>query len=270
MILWLRAAEQLVFEKTGVKVHNLTMLEIGPGQKLLHLSYFACSNDVIGIDLDEIAQDADIYGYWRMLRRNGPIRLIKTVGRKVLGIDRQFRKEMAKQLELESIPKLHVLAMDATHMTFPDESFDFILSHSVFEHLVEPATVIDEVVRVLKPGGAAYLSVHLYTSDSGCHDPRIFSGYRDGLPKWSHLRPQYAERVSPNAYLNKLRLGKWEELFHSRMPDVHFEYLQYDNHRFISELGEIRKVGELSEYTDLELLTVNVVAVWKKPPQLSP
>lgn len=266
----LRAAEQLVFEKTGVKIHDLKVLEIGPGQKLLHLTYFACSNDVTGIDMDEIVQDVNIPSYWRMLRRNGPIRLIKTVGRKVLGIDRRFRKELAKQLALESIPKLHVLAMDATRMTFADQSFDFVFSHSVFEHLTEPVTVMDEVVRVLKPGGAAYLSVHLYTSDSGCHDPRIFSGHRDKLPRWSHLRARYADRVSPNAYLNKLRLSEWQQLFRSRMPDVYFDYIQYDNERLASGLEEIRSVGELSEYTDQELLTVNVVAVWRKPPQPSP
>ncbi|MEH1888683.1 MAG: methyltransferase domain-containing protein [Nostoc sp.] len=38
-------------------------------------------------------------------------------------------------------------------LPFPDNSFDAIFSHALFEHLQEPAQALRELWRVLKPGG---------------------------------------------------------------------------------------------------------------------
>jgi hypothetical protein len=125
--------------------------------------------------------------------------------------------------------------------------------------------VLDEVIRVLRPGGAAYISLHLYTSENGCHDPRIFSGHREGLPFWPHLRPAHSEKVRCNAYLNKVRLAEWEKLFAEKFPGAKVVQLQYANDTLRPELVTLRKEGELADYTDDELLTVDLAAVWKKP-----
>ena len=47
---------------------------------------------------------------------------------------------------------------------FPDESFDRVISVSVFEHIAEPAlaTILAEIRRVLKPGGLAVMTVDLF------------------------------------------------------------------------------------------------------------
>jgi len=42
---------------------------------------------------------------------------------------------------------------------FPDESFDFVLCNAVLEHVADPEHVMREIVRVLKKGGRAYVSV---------------------------------------------------------------------------------------------------------------
>jgi SAM-dependent methyltransferase len=52
----------------------------------------------------------------------------------------------------------------AGHLAFhpgslPTESFDFINSEQVFEHLVEPATALAQLVQALRPGGLIRLSV---------------------------------------------------------------------------------------------------------------
>jgi SAM-dependent methyltransferase len=159
--------------------------------------------------------------------------------------------------------------MDAAKMEFPDRSFEFVYSFSVFEHLPDPGAVIDETVRVLKPGGGCYISLHLYASEDGCHDLRLFSNDRAGIPYWSHLRPQHEHLIHPNAFLNKLRLPEWKRLFEEKMPGVTF---QYDSHfaetagKLKRELADLRRQGELADYSDEELLAVNMIAIWRKSP----
>lgn len=47
---------------------------------------------------------------------------------------------------------------DATHLPFPDRTFDAVLAHSVLESGVGPATVLEEAWRVLRPGGTVGLA----------------------------------------------------------------------------------------------------------------
>ncbi len=47
---------------------------------------------------------------------------------------------------------------DLTHLSFPDSSFDFVLSSDVFEHIPRPYVAHREVFRVLKDGGR-----HIFT-----------------------------------------------------------------------------------------------------------
>lgn len=44
------------------------------------------------------------------------------------------------------------------NLPFPDEVFDYIASHEVIEHVEDPAEVLRELYRVLKPGGACVIA----------------------------------------------------------------------------------------------------------------
>lgn len=256
--------EALVFERTGVRIENLKVLEIGPGQQLRHLRCFALKNEVVGIDTDEIPQRLGLGGLVRSARRNPWMRTVKTLARIALGKDMRFRAALARELGVEKFDPLPVLQMDAKKMRFADESFGFVFSCSVFEHIEGPRAAVEEVARVLRRGGAACISVHLYTSHSGQHDPTIFAAGRPVPPLWPHLRPALAHTVRPSAHLNRLSLTQWRRLFESVMPGVQFAYGR-DNEDLTAALRDLRASNELSEYSDEELLTVNLVAVWKKP-----
>ncbi|HEV7973895.1 class I SAM-dependent methyltransferase [Amycolatopsis sp.] len=56
-------------------------------------------------------------------------------------------------------PAITALTMDAAHLGFPDHSFDLVTAGFVVQILDEPAAVLTEARRVLKPGGTVALSL---------------------------------------------------------------------------------------------------------------
>ena len=47
-------------------------------------------------------------------------------------------------------------------LPFDDTSFDIVLSDNVIDHAEDPIMIIDEIVRVLKPGGVLYFTVNIH------------------------------------------------------------------------------------------------------------
>ena len=82
---------------------------------------------------------------------------------------------------------------------------------------------------------------------------------------WAHLRPAHAEVVQPNSYLNRYRLQDWRDLFGEILPGVHLQLHQRGREKHKPLLEELRAATELGEYSDDELLTDEIVAVWRKP-----
>jgi hypothetical protein len=258
-----RTTESRVLEHTGVRLEKLRILEIGPGQCPQRLRCLSFKNDAVGIDTDVIPQDMNLADYLTMIRRSPPLRTLKTLGRKALARDARADAVLASRLGTKRLPPVKTLRMNATQMSFPDSSFDFACSYSVFEHIDDPAAALREVRRVLRPGGAAYISVHSYTSHSGQHDPVVCNAPRPMPPLWPHLRPEYEHTVHPAAYLNQVRLDEWRSLFRDVMPGVAFITERQDE-EIGDGLAKLREAGELASYTDEELMTVNLVAIWKK------
>jgi SAM-dependent methyltransferase len=51
---------------------------------------------------------------------------------------------------------------DLERQTFPDASFDLVVTQDVFEHVLNPAKGFSEICRTLKPGGAHIFTVPWY------------------------------------------------------------------------------------------------------------
>jgi len=71
---------------------------------------------------------------------------------------RQFRHE-----------KLKFHQADATRLTFPDASFDHIISIELSHCIPEKSRLLDESLRVLRPGGSLLLADFFYTRESSPH-----------------------------------------------------------------------------------------------------
>ena len=210
------------------------------------------------IDLDVIP--TGVQSYFQLLRQNGAKRLIKTLGRKLIGHDRGFREELRRQLRVNTLPGATLLQMDATKMSFPDGLFDFAYSFDTFEHFPDPAAVLRELDRVLRPQGRLLTVLHPWAADTGCHDMRLYLPGRGGLPYWPHLRADHRERVQSFAYLNRLTLSQWRETFLSIFPNSTFTAWQWDK-QAPAALAQVRAQGALADYADDDLLTDRLVVV---------
>ena len=57
---------------------------------------------------------------------------------------------------------------DATRLPFPDGTFDRIIASEVMEHIPDDTGALDELVRMLKPGGMLAVTVPAWLSETIC------------------------------------------------------------------------------------------------------
>jgi SAM-dependent methyltransferase len=261
----LRELERTLDVTFGFRLEGKRILDVGAGQRLNELIYFSLRNDAIGIDPDVIVQGIDIAGYLQMFRVNGGRRTARTIARKLLLIDARYRRELARQIGVRRIPRLEIRLMQAEQLDFPVESFDLVTSLSVFSHIREPERALREMVRVLRPGGVVFIDFLLYSARTGCMDIRMLGGRPADLPLWAHLRPEYQPLVRESAYLNKIRLPRWREIFEDAMPGSTVILNQPEKARLHDEAIGLHARGELATYELDELLTTYLTVLWQKP-----
>ncbi len=90
---------------------------------------------------------------------------------------------------------------DARALPFPDGAASVVLSGGLLEHFRDPAAVVREQVRVLRPGGLFYADIV----------PRKLSLYR-----WPEReRIAHDEHLEPGIFESDLSKGEWRELIAS-------------------------------------------------------
>jgi len=71
----------------------------------------------------------------------------------IIGIDTNPGRAEAFAAAFGDIPSVRFVEMDAHHLAFPDDSFDTACVSNSLHHLADPAPVLAEMLRVLRPGG---------------------------------------------------------------------------------------------------------------------
>ena len=248
----------------NAELRDRDVLIVGPGQLLTEALFFGVDNRVTGIDLDVIAQGFRPMDYVKILSNNGLGRVIKTLGRKALLVDRGYRTAWKKELHVDSLPKITLLQGDICTGPPVESAFDLVASWATLQCIPDPKSAVRNMIAALRPGGVLYFGVHLYTYDTGHHDVRAFSQQLDKLPPWGHLRETTKHLIRPGAYLNEWRLQQWRDLLAEQAPG-HTEFLDdfkevRQSTRMTDELRE-----ELEEFSDEELFTVDAFYRWTKP-----
>jgi SAM-dependent methyltransferase len=162
--------------------------------------------------------------------------------------------------------------MDVQRLLFRDGLFDFVFSLNAFEHIADPRQALQDVSRVLKPGGQVFLLfMPLYFADGGHHLTHLTD-----IP-WIHLLYERAEIKKmildagkvPNEVdhildsLNGYSLSQYLEIFDKTDLDV----LARQIHRGFSLAGserseEFRKLQ--ASYPEDELTTLGLTVILQK------
>lgn len=252
-----------VLKQQGKKeVQGAHILDLGCGQRAVQMALFQAEGaEITGIDMEVPTFQMNWKVFFKVVRINGLERAFKSLIRHIL-FDRRFYRALSKKYgETVSFDHLDIRIMDATRLSFRDKKFDFIYSIWVFEHIDDVDKALSELNRVLKPGGIAWVGIHLYPSLSGGHNldwmnPDISPP--ENIPPWDHL---LENRYPANAFLNKFTLKQHRKLFarHFKILD---EQLSEEGHAILTPELE-KQLGE-NGYTREDLLTRIAIFICRK------
>jgi SAM-dependent methyltransferase len=113
---------------------------------------------------------------------------------------------------------------DAENLDFPDESFDVVYSHGVLHHTPDTVRAVQEIHRVLRPGGRAV--VMLYHRDSYNYRINISLLRRAGV----HLL-----RWNSGVKFVHLLTGEPEDSLHEHARRLRAERAYLDSEEFLSQ-----------------------------------
>lgn len=115
----------------------------------------------------------------KFLARHATKELVLDIGAGRVSTNHSYEKFFPNRLALDIDEKRRPdIVGDVHHLPFPDESHNIILCTEVLEHCHSPQAAIDEMKRVLKPGGTLILTTRfVYPLHDIPHDYFRFTKY---------------------------------------------------------------------------------------------
>ncbi len=120
----------------------------------------------------------------------------------------------SRRMALRSI-QADIRQMDAEHLEFPDASFDMVWSWGVIHHSANTDKILDEIHRVLRPGGRAVIMVY-YRSWWSYYFAAILMGIFKGYFFKGMSIHQITQRKTDGAIARYYSRASWTKLLGSR------------------------------------------------------
>jgi ubiquinone/menaquinone biosynthesis C-methylase UbiE len=147
---------------------------------------------------------------------------------------------------------------DGGRMPFEQNHFDVVCSHTVFEHLRNPAVTVSEVYRVTKPGSVGVhlidLQDHFFTTGD---NPDIFNCMRYSNAVWK------AMTYNRSTWVNRLRYSEWVDLFEK--AGFTLENVERSTSPCIKELYDRGQIAYLRHMDEADATTKWVTIHSSKP-----
>lgn len=181
------------------------------------------------------------------------------------GLRRRYYSNVVNY-EIVAYPTTDVLGI-VEQMPFRDDSFDFVLSNAVLEHVRDPHAAAGEMTRVLKPGGTLLCAVPFLQPYHG-YPHHYFNMTQQGLQSLfdrtlrviEHTVPQYFHPVWTASWImNSWSAGLSEPTLESFRNLTVAELMEFD----VSQM-DLPYVAELDERKQFEL-ACGTLLVAQKP-----
>ena len=129
-----------------------------------------------------------------------------------------YGTEISQKAVDEALKNGHdVFAGSITEANYPSNNFDTVTLNNVLEHISEPALLLREIYRILKPGGELIICVPNFSSFSR----KIFETYWAGLLVPEHLHhftsDSLKKLVSSSGYENILIKGIYRKILRQNL-----------------------------------------------------
>lgn len=223
---------------------------------------------VTGIDVRDYEHAQDPTVKQRLIAE---FRLHRAMMRQIPGLDALAQLDGLQG----TMRRTNYITMSAEEMLFEDESFDFIYSLNVMEHIANPERALLEMYRVLRPGGRVLLQYSpLYYSDSGSHLPGTLGFNRP----WAQLvmtRDEIKQTIResggvPNEVDNILdSLNGWPpQRYFDAVERSKFKVVLHDSLRgfTMAGAGESPEYSQLRKvYSEVDLTTYAMAWILQKP-----
>ncbi len=126
----------------GHVTEEMDVLDVGCASGVLTMEVSRFAKTAVGIDLSPAAVD-----FANQLKEIEYQRF------------KLIEETLQKSFQSDKIKSVRFITADASELPFDDASYDLAFSTEVFEHIPEPRRAFEEIIRVLKPGGQAFLNI---------------------------------------------------------------------------------------------------------------